>query len=137
MGWRNEHVAHAPYGANGIGVICENLKEIELARGERILCAIRRVDEHALFKIQHPASHAYARSCSRQCCVCRAPQHALYARQQFAGFKWFRNIVVCTDLQPDYAVYCIGGDSHHDDTDSRTALSQPSCYGKAVFIWQT
>ena len=20
MGWRNEHVAHAPYGANGIGV---------------------------------------------------------------------------------------------------------------------
>jgi len=87
MGRRNEHVAHTPYGANGIGVswirfyfaaqarypqidgtikwlhvamssyfeqpvalerlvwvLCENLKEIELARGECFLRAIPRVD---------------------------------------------------------------------------------------------
>src|SRR5262249_52971163 len=77
-----------------VGVLGENLKEIELARGERFLCAIRRVDQHTFLKIQYPAAHAYARPCGRRCCSGCAPQHALYARQQFARFKWFGNIVV-------------------------------------------
>ena len=31
----------------------------------------------------------------------------------------------------------VSGDSHHNDTDSRTALAQPPCYGEAILIWQT
>jgi hypothetical protein len=120
-----------------IGVFCKDPQEIELARGECFLVAIRRVDEYALLKVQYPAAHAYAGSCGRRCCSGSAPQDALYPRQQLAWIKWFGNIVVCTRLEPDYAVDRIGGGGHHNDTDSCTALAQPSRQCETVFARQT
>src|SRR5262249_781950 len=120
-----------------VGMFRKNLKEIELACGERFLCAIRGVDEHALIKVQHPAAHAYTWASGRRCCSGRAPENALYARQQFARVKSFRNIVVCPCFYSHYAIHCIGGGSYHNDTDPRAPLAQPSRYREAILTWQT
>jgi hypothetical protein len=65
-----------------------------------------------------------------------AAQYALDASQQLARLERFGDVVVGVGLQPDDAVDCVGGRSHHDDADAVAPLAQPTRQREPVLARQ-
>src|SRR5262245_20600789 len=91
-----------------VGIPGEHLEQVELARGQRFLRAVGRIDQHALLHIEHAATHAHARACGRG----RAggtPQDAFHAGEQLARLERLGDVIVSPGFQSNDAVDGVGG----------------------------
>ena len=118
-----------------VRVLGEHLEQIELARRERLLVARGRIDQHALFQVEHAPAHAHARTGARGRAG-GAAQHALHAGEQLARLERLGDVVVGAGLEPDHPVHGVGRGRHHDDADAARALAQPAREDEAVLARQ-
>lgn len=118
-----------------VGVFGKQPEQVELARRQRLLAAVVRIDQHALVQIEHPPLHTHARSgCHRR--PCRAPQHALDPRQQLARLIVLGDVVIGPGFEADHVVDGVGCGRHHDDADASALLAQPPRESEAIFAGQ-